>query len=68
MLKTKLEQLTLQKLVFIQSIKDTLSHSSTFIYHKSNKTLWIDLNISKELGFEIVIFHTSTNKTLLERY
>ncbi len=57
---------TSQELAFFQSIQDALSHPSTFVHHNPDKTLWIDLDASKELGFGVVIFHTSTDDKLLQ--
>lgn len=62
--KTKLDMLTPQELASFQSIQDALSHLSTLVYHNLDKTLWIDLDASKEFDFGVVVFHTSANKTL----
>lgn len=53
-----------QELVFFQSIQEALNDLSTFIYHKPDKKLWIDLDASNEFGFKAVIFHTSINEKL----
>lgn len=56
--------LTPQELASFQNIQDVLGHFSTLVHHKPDKTLWIDLDVSKEFGFGAVIFHTSTNDKL----
>ena len=62
--KTKLGVPTPQELAFFQSIQDALSHPSTLVHHNPDKTLWIDLDASKEFGFGAVVFHTSADETL----
>ena len=64
--KTKLGVPIPQELASFQSIQDALSHPSTLVHHNPDKTLWIDLDASKEFGFGAVIFHTSTNDKFLQ--
>ena len=35
-----------------------LSEPTTFVHHNTDRPLWIDLNASKEFGFDVVAFHT----------
>ena len=46
------------------SIQEALSQPSTLVHHDPDKTLWIDLDASKEFGFGAVVFHTSTGENL----
>lgn len=55
---------TPQKLASFQSIENGLSHPSTLIYHNPDRTLWIDLDVFKEFGFEAVVFHHTADKIL----
>ena len=64
--KPKLGVPTPQEFALFQSIQDALSHPSTLVHHNPDKTLWIDLDASKEFGFRAVIFHTSTDDKLLQ--
>lgn len=41
-----------------------MNFSSTFIYYNPNKTLWIDLDISKKFGFGAVVFYTAVDEIL----
>ena len=36
------------------------------MHHDPEKVLWIDLDASKEFGFGAIVFHTASNKVLLE--
>ena len=65
--KTKLSVLTPWELASFQSIQDALSHPSIFVHHNPDKTLWIDLDASKEFDFGTVVFHTSADKILPDR-
>ena len=62
--KTRLRPPTPQEHASFFSIQEALSQPSTLVYHDPDKTLWIDLDASKEFGFGAVVFHTSTNENL----
>lgn len=65
--KTKLGVPTSQKLAFFHSIQDALSYPSTLVHHNLDKTLWIDLDASKEFGFGAVVFHSIPDKLLPDK-
>lgn len=48
------------------SIQEALSQLSTLVYHNPEKTLWIDLDASKEFGFGAIVFHTASDKVVPE--
>ena len=62
--KTKLGPPTPQEHASFLSIQEALSQPLTLVHHDPDKTLWIDLDASKEFGFGAVVFHTSTNEDL----
>lgn len=64
--KTKLGPLTIQELASFQSIQEALSQLWILVHHDLEKVLWIDLDPSKEFGFGAIVFHTASNKALLE--
>ncbi len=64
--KTKLGPPSPRELASFQSIQETLSQPSPLVHHDPGKILWIDLDASKEFGFGAMIFHTTSNETLLE--
>lgn len=37
------------------------------MHHNPDKTLWIDLDASKEFGFGVVVFYTTAHKTLPDK-
>lgn len=39
-----------------------------FVHYNLNNKLWIDLDASKNFGFRVVIFYSSTNKEFLQKY
>ena len=62
--KTRLGPPTPQEHASFLSIQEALSQPSTLVHHDPDKTLWIDLDASKEFGFVAVLFHTSTGENL----
>lgn len=65
-LKTKLPPSSPAKMTAFQSLQEALSRPTTLVHHDPDKILWIDLDASKEFGFEAVVFHTSSNEKLPE--
>lgn len=65
-LKIMLRPLTPQELASFLLIQDAWNQLLTLIYHDPKKVLWIDLDTSKEFGFRVIVFHTVSNKALLE--
>ena len=46
-------------------LKQALSQPSILVYFDPNRTLWIDLDASKEFGFGAMVFHVKApNKDL----
>ena len=62
--KTRLGPPTPQEYLSFLSIQEALSQPLTLVYHDPDKTLWIDLDASKEFGFGAVVFHISTDENL----
>ena len=65
--KTKLEPHLDSELASFHALQEVLSRLTTLVHHNTNKTLWIDLDASKEFGFGIVAFHTAGENILPER-
>lgn len=65
--RQKLEYQPFKNFLLSKVFQDTLNHSATLVYYYSNKTLWIDLDASKEFGFGAVIFHIAIDKALPNR-
>lgn len=55
--RTRLEKLTSAKWESFLALQAALSKSSVLIYCDLDKTMWIDLNVSKKFDFEAMIFH-----------
>lgn len=66
MLKTRFGALFYEKLAVFKALQEICSRFSTFVYHNLNKVLWIDLDTSKEFGFEVVAFYTAKKIALSE--
>lgn len=64
--KTKLGTPTAQELTSFLSIQEALSQPTTLVHHDPKKTLWIDLDASKEFGFRAIVFHTASNEIMPE--
>lgn len=64
--KTKLGTPTPQELASFLSIQEALSQPSTLVHHNPEKTLWIDLDASKDFGFEAMVFHTTSDEVVPE--
>lgn len=64
--KTRFCTLTPQELALFLSIKKTLTQPSTLIHHNFEKTLWIDLDASKNFVFGAIVFHTTSNEVISE--
>ncbi len=64
--KTKLGPPTPQELVSFLSIQEALAQPSTLVHHNTEKIFWIDLDASKEFGFEAIVFYTTSNKAIPE--
>ena len=65
-LKTKLRPPSDIELTSFQALQEALSYPMTLVHHNANKTLWIDLDASKEFGFGAVAFHTTGDDVLPE--
>lgn len=55
-----------QELASFLSIQEALSQPSILVHHNPEKTLWIDLDASKEFGFGAMVFHTASNEVVPE--
>lgn len=64
--KTRLGPFLNTELAFFHAFQEVLSHPSTLVHHNANKTLWIDLDASKEFGFGAVVFYTAGEDVLPE--
>ena len=63
--KTQLPQPTELKLVSFELLQTALSKPSILVHYDQSRTLWIDLDASKEFGFGVVVFHVK-NKTVAD--
>ncbi len=57
--KTKLEPPTERELAAFDALQLALSQPTTLVHHNPDRPLWIDLDTSKEFGFDAVAFHTA---------
>ena len=64
--KTKLGPPSDSEFASFHALQEALSPPTTLVHHNANKTLWIDLDASKEFGFGAVAFHTARKNVLLE--
>lgn len=64
--KTKLPPATPRLLASFEGIQAALAKPITLAHHDPDKILWIDLDASKEFGFDAVIFHTNEENELTE--
>lgn len=64
--KTKLSTPTPRELASFHGLQAALAQLTTLAHHDPNKTLWIDLDASKEFGFGAVLFHARTDEVLPE--
>lgn len=64
--KTKLDTPIPRELASFHGLQAALAQPTTLAHHDPNKTLWIDLDASKEFGFGAVLFHARTDKELPE--
>lgn len=62
--KTKLGPPSDSEFASFHALQETLSHPTTLVHHNADKTLWIDLDASKEFGFGAVAFHTTGEDVL----
>lgn len=62
--KTKLGAPTPRELAFFHGLQAALTQSTTLAHHDPNKTLWINLDASKEFCFGAVLFHARTNEEM----
>ena len=63
--KTQLPQTTKLELVSFELLQTALSKLSILVHYDQNRTLWIDLDASKEFGFGVVVFHVK-NETVAD--
>ncbi len=64
--KTKLGPPSDSELASFYAFQEALSRPTILVHHNADKTLWIDLDASKEFGFGVVAFHTTGEDVLPE--
>lgn len=58
--------LTPRELASFHGLQAALAQPTTLAHHNPDKTLWIDLDASKEFRFRAVLFQIRTNEELLK--
>ena len=64
--KTKLGPSSDMELASFQALQEALNRFTTLVRNNANKTLWIDLDTSKEFGFGAVAFYMAGGEVLPE--
>ena len=62
--KTKLVPPSDIELASFQVLQEALNRPTRLVHHNADKTLWIDLDVSKKFGFSIVAFHMARDDVL----
>ena len=55
--RTRIDNFTSLKIEFFRILQSLLSQSLYLIHHDSKRQLFVDLNVSKEFDFDVVIYH-----------
>ena len=63
--KTKLPTPTNAEFASFQMLKDALLQAIMLVHYSLDRVLWIGLDISKEFGFGVIVFHINDKKAAL---